>query len=406
MTALLLPAVTGAVLIYLYKSGGLSIKAMVPLLAAASMMFVCIYTENVNGGRTEIRQIRTDAADGTGQVELEAVDQAMESHRIRLKLDTGTYSREEAMQRLEAAADRLDTVVLGKNASFERVEWNLHFPVSLEAEDSEIAVQWLSEDPELISWDGTIGTGIPESGSVTGIMARLYLQDAELEYRRQLRVYPSKEPEAFAAAVQQVFEEQNAENNGQSRVLPAEVKGRSLIWYEKKEQRGSFLCMLILLTGILLVLLKKENQKKEEEKRKQELLRMYPNLVSQLQLFLAAGLSLRKAMEKLAPQHAEVERCRQEMENGMTEADAYLRFGERCGTAEYKKLALLLVQSQKKGGSRLSLLLEQEARDAFENRKRRARIEGDKTAVRMIFPMGLMLLVVLIVIMVPAMLSF
>ena len=94
------------------------------------------------------------------------------------------------------------------------------------------------------------------------------------------------------------------------------------------------------------------------------------------------------------------------MENGVLEQDAYTRFGERCGTAEYRKLALLLAQSQMKGGARLSELLEEEAQGAFENRKRRARVLGEKAAVRMVLPMGMMLLIVLIIVMVPAFLTF
>ena len=90
------------------------------------------------------------------------------------------------------------------------------------------------------------------------------------------------------------------------------------------------------------------------------------------------------------------------MNNGVYEQDALAHFGERCGTPEYRKLALLLAQSQKKGGSQLSGMLEKEVQEAFETRKRRARAEGDRAAIRMVFPMFVMLGIVLLIIIIPA----
>ena len=77
-----------------------------------------------------------------------------------------------------------------------------------------------------------------------------------------------------------------------------------------------------------------------------------------------------------------------------------------CIRDSYKGLSILLIQNLKKGGKGLLQLLEQEAQAAFEARKRQARVEGEKAAVKLLLPMGMMLLVVLIILMVPAFLSF
>ena len=66
---------------------------------------------------------------------------------------------------------------------------------------------------------------------------------------------------------------------------------------------------------------------------------------------------------------------------------------------------MILLKNLKKGSQGLLPLLEQEAREAFEIRKRNARTEGEKAAVRLLLPMGLMLLVVLAILMVPALLA-
>ena len=95
-----------------------------------------------------------------------------------------------------------------------------------------------------------------------------------------------------------------------------------------------------------------------------------------------------------------------EMDSGISEAEAYRRFGERCGQVKYKTLSTLLIQNLQKGSRYLSDLLEKEAVEAWEGRKRKARVLGEAAATKLLGPMVLMLLVVMAVIMLPAGLSF
>ena len=133
-----------------------------------------------------------------------------------------------------------------------------------------------------------------------------------------------------------------------------------------------------------------------------------------------AGLSVRNVFRRLTedcrreqaggkkgnPALEEAARTWQEMENGVLERDAYEHLGERCGLAVYRELALLLEQNRKRGNAKMNELLEQEAQRAFETRKRTARAEGEKVSVRLLLPMGMMLVIVMALILVPAFLSF
>ena len=94
------------------------------------------------------------------------------------------------------------------------------------------------------------------------------------------------------------------------------------------------------------------------------------------------------------------------MDSGISEAEAYRRFGERCGQVKYKTLATLLIQNLQKGSRHLSDLLDKESVEAWEERKRKARVLGEAAATKLLLPMVLMLLVVMAVIMLPAGLSF
>ena len=94
------------------------------------------------------------------------------------------------------------------------------------------------------------------------------------------------------------------------------------------------------------------------------------------------------------------------MESGVSELSAYEHLGARCQGTSYRSLATLLTQNLKKGSKGLLELMEQESSEAFEERRRRARAEGEKAGTKLLFPMMLMLGVVFLLILVPAFLSF
>lgn len=97
--------------------------------------------------------------------------------------------------------------------------------------------------------------------------------------------------------------------------------------------------------------------------------------------------------------------CR-EMDSGVAELEAYRRFGERCGQMKYKTFSTILIQNLQKGSRRMADLLEQEALEAWDERKRKARVLGEAAATKLLIPMIMMLIVVMAIIMIPAFLSF
>ena len=123
---------------------------------------------------------------------------------------------------------------------------------------------------------------------------------------------------------------------------------------------------------------------------------------------LAADYLKRKESALIGTRYAyeELVKTCLEMERGVYEKDAYERLGRRCGLAEYKILSVLLVQNLKKGNQSILELLEREAVSAGEERLRRARIQGEEAATKLLLPMILQLLVVFIILMVPAFINF
>ena len=97
--------------------------------------------------------------------------------------------------------------------------------------------------------------------------------------------------------------------------------------------------------------------------------------------------------------------CR-EMESGMGEQRAYERFGERCGPAGYRRFGNMLAQNLKKGSRGLVALLEQEAGNAFEERKSAAKRYGEEAGTKLLIPMVMMLGIVMVILLVPAIFTF
>ncbi len=200
--------------------------------------------------------------------------------------------------------------------------------------------------------------------------------------------------------------------------LPAQWDGRQLQWESPPDTSGALLSSLCLAAALALLIVKAREEQTLLMKRYEQLLMDYPGLIMKFTLLVQAGMTVRKAFQKIAmdyrkkhPQkeryaYEEVMAACYEMDSGMSEAEAYRRFGERCGQVKYKTFATLLIQNLQKGSRNLSDMLEKESMEAWDERKRKARVLGEAAATKLLLPMVLMLLVVMAIIMVPACLSF
>ena len=200
--------------------------------------------------------------------------------------------------------------------------------------------------------------------------------------------------------------------------LPDQWDGQKLIWQKSGDRTGSLLASLAFFAAFVVMLKKAKEQQEEMAKRAEQLLMDYPSLIMKFTLLVQAGMTVRKAFQKIAADYGrkknrkprtayeEIRTVCYEMESGVSESEAYRRFGERCGQAKYKTLATLLSQNLQKGSSQMADMLERESVEAWEERKRKARVLGEAAATKLLFPMMLMLVVVMAIVMIPAFLSF
>lgn len=109
---------------------------------------------------------------------------------------------------------------------------------------------------------------------------------------------------------------------------------------------------------------------------------------------------------EVRPAYEEMLQTYYQMRSGTPEGKAYEEFGRRCILQPYLKLAGLLEQNRKTGTKNLRHLLQIEMSDAFEQRKNLARRQGEEAATKLLIPLFLMLGVVMVIVVVPAFLTF
>ena len=142
----------------------------------------------------------------------------------------------------------------------------------------------------------------------------------------------------------------------------------------------------------------------------------YPQVLSRLVLLIGAGMSVRSSFFRIGEDYRkeraegrgrrfiyeEILLMCHEMESGVSELESYSHFAGRCRNHSYSRFCSLLSQNLRKGNAALLSVLQQEAAEAFEERKNLARQMGEEAGTKLLFPMILMLTITMIMIMIPA----
>lgn len=239
-------------------------------------------------------------------------------------------------------------------------------------------------------------------------------EETEVEPEQEVNETEQKQKE-----LREIIEEYNQQKQDPDYYyLPDSWDGQTLKWQKPGESTGTLLAALALFAAVVLMLKKAREQQEEMAKRAEQLLMDYPSLIMKFTLLIQAGMTVRRAFQKISSDYlrncpkegryayeAVTTTCH-EMDSGVAELEAYRRFGERCGQMKYKTFSTILIQNLQKGSRRMADLLEQEALEAWDERKRKARVLGEAAATKLLIPMIMMLIVVMAIIMIPAFLSF
>lgn len=166
--------------------------------------------------------------------------------------------------------------------------------------------------------------------------------------------------------------------------------------------------ILILMTGFAILAHYYFGQLPEEKirKRSQELLSEFPEVVSKLALLINAGMIMKEAWKKVAEGgngkiYEEMCEALKDMENGVSEIDAYHKFGVRCVIPEIKKFTSTVMQGLVKGNREFSLMITQQSKEIWDIRKHNIKQQGEKASSKLMIPICIMFIGIIIMIIVP-----
>ena len=364
---------------------------------------------------------RNEYGEGSKTQEYELIiEDEDEKQKLLFEVEEQRYTKEEVQQLFQKVMEELDNVVLGENKSFNRIESDLKLVTALE--DYPVNIQWDLDTYEVMSIEGELRQDrLTTEGTLVRLRGTISYGEEQTAYVRNMMVFaPTREgTEKFLYEVRQEVEEREASTREEEGFrLPQKLKGKQLTWKVKKEYRWYYILLIGSVSAVYLVYRDREKVKQKEKRRREELIREYPGMISKFTMLLDTGTTVKNAWEKIV-QNYELQReetgkqtvyeemllTYREMQGGVSEGEAYEKFGKRCGVTVYLKFGAMLAQNLRKGSKGISGLLRMEAIQSFENRKSAAKRLGEEAGTKLLMPMMGMLMVVLVIVMVPAFLT-
>ncbi len=141
-------------------------------------------------------------------------------------------------------------------------------------------------------------------------------------------------------------------------------------------------------------------------KKTDQIMNDFADVVSKLALLVNAGMIMKEAWAKVADTgdselYQEMKRVTVNINNGMSEIDAYTEFGARCTAAEIKKFTSTIIQGLVKGNKELVEMIKMQSREIWEAKRHRVKQQGEKAASKLLLPICIMFIGILVMIIIP-----
>ena len=363
--------------------------------------------------------IQRENPGGTGKtirVQIEMEDGPQE---LLMEVGAREYETEKIEELYPAAEKYLEDVMRGENGTLSHVTKALYFPESL-PNAGEI-VEWTTDAPWLVTYTGEVLNMELSGPEQVLITAKVWYGSEFRCFSRIVIVHPAEftaEEKEIREIQKELFVLEESSRTEERFVLPETVGGYPVFQTENRSRTGSmFFCFLALVVPILLYYGYFEKLETSKKERKEKAEHCYTEFVTKFSLLLAAGISVRQVVYRLADEYEknygmehvlteELKVSRQELEYGRSEIVVYETFGRRIGVLAYRRMASLLTQNVSKGVHGMRNLLLQEAKEVMAQEKANIRQKGEQAGTKLLLPMMGLLLLVFAILLVPAFQSF
>lgn len=360
---------------------------------------------------------------GAGDYKIRLLAQAGEWRReIALSVGERQYTFEEKEKLLKELLASLPDLVKGRNQDLNHVTTDLDLITSVSGYP--FWLSWESENDKRIEPNGRVKREeILKGGEWVSLRVLIRDREQEISGNYELRAFLlpeilTEEDLFFRQLEERLIREEKDSSSGPVD-LPQSMDGKEIRWKEEKSEYSVFVFLLFMAGAVLVRWGVDRDHKKSIQKRNKQLLAEYAGFVNMLRLYLIAGLTVKKAFIRIANDyasqkmslgkkylHQEIETLCWQLENGMSEEQAYQEWGKRCGETRYRRLSFLLGVHLKQGNRQLLSLLAQESEAAQEDRRNFARKAGEEAGTKLLIPMIMMLAVVMMLVLLPAYLGF
>lgn len=382
------------------------------------LIFIVVITAIVAVIRTvsaqnRVKQLKREGYGGCDREYSLIMEKDGRDCEVNITVNPKTPDEAELNKLFEDIYEKILTKIVGGNNSLSEVTGNLDFTYNTE---SGVTIQYFLDDYSVINSFGEVNNKSLQSPEAVNISVELQYGDKYKTYKIPVVVLPGQitEEEQINTELSNRINGENA--NSDYAELPEEIDGKKVKFYEKKKKILPYFFAMFLIIAFLIYYYKIYNPKLTKEKRDKLLITDYPEIVSKLSLLMGAEMSTYNALIKITedykktgktkPAYEELSVCLNRISAGIPETDAYVEFGQRCGVMCYIKLGNLLAQNISKGTDNIFRLLKEETEKAFEDRKALAKKLGEEAGTKLLLPMTMMLSVVLIIIVIPAFMSF
>lgn len=374
---------------------------------------------------TAVQTVERDSYWGGEHVEnlQVSIDGVMDKEPFQFRIKEQKYPEDKIQDLLQKKGKQLEKLILGQNKSIDYVTTDLNLIRKIP--NTDIEVMWEIDNEDVMESDGKLHMDeLKSEGTLVQLTATLFYENHSYIYSFYVHVFQKEisEKESFKRKLLNEIEKQDKDTDTQSAVkLPEEINGKKVVFLRVTEKYAEKILIFIVLFSVLLFFVQDERLNKQLVMRKSQLLCDYPEIVSKMTLLLGAGMTIRGTIEKITEDYIKSKKknhfrqryvydelviiCR-EMQSGVSERAAIDHWGKRCQLQCYTKFSTILQQNLKKGSEGLAALLSYEVSEAFEKRKSIAKKKGEEAGTKLLVPMLFMLLIVLVILMLPACMSF
>ena len=321
----------------------------------------------------------------------------------------------EAKEELLKARDLISEFLKGENESLKKITTDLNFLT--EIPETSVEIQWVDKAPDYFTFAGERRKEVVITEPVEiKLSAILTCREFSEDYETTITLFPAAEDKV--ESLQRLIKEENQQQvENKIFMLPDVYEGNSVTWRKKPDTTFLLVFLLMIMAVFLIKLGGKRDQESAKKDRLEFLEKEYAKLVSKFTMLLSAGLSIRNAWGRIVLLYRrkgdtegalfqELNWGFLQMQKGVSELEVYEAVGARFGNVHYKKLMAMFISDRKRGSVNLLDAMNQEMLSAWEEQKRKSRQHGEKIGTKLLIPMMGMLGIVLVIVMMPALLSF